>query len=100
MKRDDILRTLKNNMDELERFGVKRIGIFGSFARNEAGEESDVDIIVEFEEERGGFEDFGGLVEFLEKLFKREVDILTPVGIETIRIRSVKERIKKEVLYV
>ena len=100
MKRDDILRTLKNNMDELKRFGVKRIGIFGSFARNEAGEESDVDIIVEFEEERGGFEDFGGLVEFLEKLFKREVDILTPVGIETIRIRSVKERIKKEVLYV
>ena len=87
-------------MDELKRFGVKKIGIFGSFARNEAGEESDVDIIVEFEEERGGFKDFAGLVEFLEKLFKREVDILTPVGIETIRIRSVKERIKKEVLYV
>ncbi len=100
MKKNDVLQILRENMNELKRFGVKKIGIFGSFARNEAKEESDIDIVVEFEKGRGGVKDFAGLVEFLENLLRREVDILTPMGIETIRIKSVRERIKKEVFYV
>jgi predicted nucleotidyltransferase len=100
MKRDEVLQLLNDNTDKLKEFGVKKIGIFGSCARDEIGEKSDVDIVVEFEKERGGFKDFAGLVEFLENLFKREIDILTPVGIETIRIKSIREKIKKEVLYV
>ena len=100
MKKDEVRKLLRENMEKLREFGVKRIGIFGSAARDEIKEKSDIDIVVEFEENRGGFSDFSGVVEFLESLFNREVDILTPGGIETIRIKSVKERIKKELEYV
>jgi len=100
LNRDEVLKLLAENMDRLEEFGVKKIGIFGSFARDEAEMKSDVDVVVEFKRGRGGLRDFIGLVDFLEGLLKREVEILTPAGIETIRIKSVRERIKREVLYV
>lgn len=44
--------------------------------------------------------DFAGLVEFLGSLSGKELDVLTPLEIETTRIKSVKERIKKEIEYV
>ncbi|RKX38471.1 MAG: nucleotidyltransferase [Thermotogae bacterium] len=100
MKKREVIKLLRDNMDEIKKFGVKRIGIFGSVTRNEAGEESDVDLVVEFERERGGMKDFVGLIDFLENLFGKEVDVLTPEGIESIRIKSVRERIKKELEYV
>ena len=56
-------------MEKIEEFGVKRIGIFGSAARDDLREDSDIDMVVEFEKGRGGFKDFGGLVEFLENLY-------------------------------
>ncbi|GAB6078983.1 nucleotidyltransferase [Hydrogenobaculum acidophilum] len=98
--KDDVMLILRNNIKQIKKFGVKRIGVFGSASRNELREDSDIDVVVEFEKGRGGFRDFGGLVEFLESLLSRKVDILTPNGIESIKIRSVKERIKKELKYV
>ena len=100
MRKEDIIELLKSSREKLEEYGVKRIGIFGSAVRNEIGQESDIDIVVEFEENRGGFRDFGGVIEFLEKLFGREIDILTPLGIDSIRIKPVRERIKGEIEYV
>jgi len=48
---DEIVRTLKVNMPDLaERYGVKRLGVFGSYVRGEADEDSDLDILVEFED--------------------------------------------------
>ena len=91
---------MRENMEEIRKFGVRKIGIFGSAVRDELREDSDIDIVVEFERGKGTFENFGGLVEFLERLFGREVDILTPGGIESIRIRTVRERIRGEVEYV
>ncbi len=95
-----ILEILKRNRKKLKKFGVKKIGIFGSAVRNELNENSDIDVVVEFEQGRGSMKDFTGLIDFLENLFGRRVDILTPEGIETIKIKSIKERIKKEVRYV
>ena len=100
MNNEDIIRLLKEHKKDIEKFGVKRIGIFGSFRRSENNEDSDVDIVVEFKKGMGTFKNFGGLVEYLESLLKRDVDILTPMGIESIRIKEIKEKIKKEVLYV
>ncbi len=100
MRKAEVVRILRENMGEIRKFGVRRIGIFGSVVRNELREDSDIDIVVEFERGKGTFENFGGLVEFLERLFGREVDILTPGGIESIRIRTVRERIRGEVEYV
>ncbi len=100
MRKAEVVRILRENMGEIKKFGVRRIGIFGSAVRDELREDSDIDIVVEFERGKGTFENFGGLVEFLERLFGREVDILTPGGIESIRIRTVRERIRGEVEYV
>jgi predicted nucleotidyltransferase len=100
MKRDEIIRLLKEHEDEIKRFGVKRIGLFGSFSRDEGDENSDVDLIIEFEKGKATFKNFGGLSEYLENLFGRPVDILTPTGIESIRIDEIKESIKRDVMYV
>ena len=50
MQRDQALRTLSSPKAELEeRYGVKKVGIFGSVARNSARDDSDIDIVVEME---------------------------------------------------
>ena len=100
VEREEVIRLIRENYEEIKKFGVKRIGIFGSVVRGEAREDSDVDVVVEFEEGRGNMRDFIGLADFLEELFKKEVDLLTLYGVETIRIKSVRETIKRELEYV
>lgn len=74
---DNILNVLRNQRDFLQKqFYVKRIGLFGSFARNEADEKSDIDFLVEFEE--GNLDYYlirRNLHDFLAAKFNREVDI-------------------------
>ncbi len=98
--RDEVVKKLKDHKEEIRSFGVKRIGLFGSFAKGTSKEKSDIDIVVEFEEGMATFKNVGGLLEYLEKLLGRDIDLLTPKGIESIRIEHVKEQIKKEVIYV
>ncbi len=100
MRKKEVIELLRKHRKDIEKYGVKRIGLFGSVVRDEANEKSDIDFVVEFEEGKATFKNFGGLIEFLENLFHREIDILTPGGIESIRIKSVRERIKREVEYV
>ena len=99
MDKEEILMKIRENREKIRSFGVKRIGIFGSAVRGEMSEDSDVDIVVEFERGKATFKNVCGLVDFLEKLFGRKVDILTPDGIESIRIKHVKEEIKREIKY-
>jgi len=100
MDSKEIIELIRMHKRELEKFGVKRIGIFGSFARGEASGESDIDVVVEFERGKGTFKNFGGLVEYLENLFGRSVDVLTPAGIESIRNDEIKKSIKQGIIYV
>ncbi|MCS7163794.1 MAG: nucleotidyltransferase domain-containing protein [Thermodesulfovibrio sp.] len=95
---DEILKTLDRNYEKLSSFKVKKIGLFGSFARGKQNKKSDIDLFVEFEEP--SFDNFMGLVKFLEKLFKRKVEIITPAGLESIRIKEIKENIKRSIIYV
>jgi len=90
---------LRKNKEKIRSFGVKRIGIFGSAVRDETFEESDIDVVVEFEKGKATFKNVGGLIEFLEKLFGRKIDLLTPDGIESIRIKYIREQIKSGVEY-
>ncbi|MEQ9714256.1 MAG: nucleotidyltransferase family protein [Candidatus Asgardarchaeum sp.] len=73
---DDILKTLKDNMDKIKKFGVKRIGLFGSYAKNQPKEGSDIDILVEFEKGKKTFDNYMDLKFFLEDLFKCKVDLV------------------------
>lgn len=75
--KEQILALLQAHQLELRRFGVRRCGLFGSFARNESHHQSDVDILVEFEPEQKTFDHFMQLAFFLEDLLGRKVDLIT-----------------------
>lgn len=101
----EIVDLLKTNKEALEKYKVKRIGLFGSYVRGEQKKESDIDLVVEFDlsafgkDFEGLFDVFMNLSSYLEDLFGRKVDILTPVSIESIRIKEVAEDIKRSLIY-
>lgn len=72
----DILRILKALKPELlKQYKVKEIGLFGSFVREEQSEASDIDVLVDFQEDASFF-DLVRLGLFLEEKFRRKVDII------------------------
>ena len=77
MNKDEALQLLCSHREEIVReFGVSRLALFGSTARNEADETSDVDLLVSFE---GGatLRRYMGLSRYLESLLHRRVDLVT-----------------------
>ena len=90
MEREDVLKILKQKDAELtKQFGVKSLLMFGSMARNEATQTSDVDLLVEFNRPVGYFGLFA-LQEYLEKLLGCSVDLGTPDSLKP----YIKERVK------
>ncbi|WP_292519651.1 nucleotidyltransferase family protein [Methanoculleus sp.] len=73
---DGILGALAEHRERIRRLGVRRIGVFGSFARGEESDESDIDILIEFEEGGRSFDAYMDLKFFLEDLFGRKVDLV------------------------
>jgi len=102
---EEIINLLKTNKDVLGKYKVKRIGLFGSYVRREQKKESDIDLVVEFDlsafgkDFEGLFDVFMDLSSYLEDLFGKKVDILTPVSIESIRVKEVAEDIKRSLIY-
>ena len=77
MARDEILQTLSKHRDELRRdYGVRSLALFGSAARNEAGSESDVDILVEFDRRIGLFQFIRAKHRLEDLLSVEEVDLV------------------------
>ena len=73
-----VLALLQEYHQDLHRFGIKRCGVFGSFARDTAiHDRSDVDILVSFEPDQKTFDNFIQLSFFLEDIFGRAVDLIT-----------------------
>ena len=79
-------------------FGIEKIGVFGSAAKGIEREDSDIDIVVELKKPIGL--KFIELAEYLESLLNKRVDVLTRDGIENIRIKSIAEDIKRNIIYV
>jgi len=97
---DRIMRILKDHKEELERrFSLKKIGVFGSYTREEQTPESDIDIYVEFDIKNLTFDKYLELIDYLEKLLGRKIDLITKYGVETIRIPYIKEEIKRSLIY-
>lgn len=95
MKRDDVLKTLSANLDEIKGFAVNHIAVFGSVARDEATETSDVDILVEFDENAiVGLFKFVCLKRFLEEILSCRVDLATCEALRS----EMKEQILKEAI--
>lgn len=92
---EELKKIVASHRTEIEeRYHVKSIAIFGSYARNEQSEESDVDILVEFKEPVGLT--FIHLADYLEELLGVKVDLLTPAAIKPNR----REYIMEEAIYV
>jgi len=78
-----------------EKYGVKRIGFFGSLARNEQKETSDIDVLVEFEKGAKTFDNYMDLKFFLEEVFGRKVDLVISDALKP----QIRERVLEEVMY-
>lgn len=87
---EEIAKIINQHQRELEeKYKVKRIGVFGSYARGEQIEGSDIDILVEFKEPVGFL--FIHLADFLEEILESEVDLVTPDAIKPNRRRYIME---------
>ncbi|GAB6139068.1 nucleotidyltransferase family protein [Halanaerobacter jeridensis] len=91
-------KELENKLKELKpllekQYKVKKLGYFGSYARNEANEDSDVDILVEFSGDVGW--EFLDLKDFLENNLNTEVDLVTMNALKP----QLKDEILKDVIY-
>jgi uncharacterized protein len=92
----DALALLRQHEQELNRrFGVTKIGIFGSFARGEERPDSDVDVLVTFQNGRKTFDNFMGTKFYLEDLFKRKVDLVTDAELKPL----IRDPILQDVVY-
>jgi predicted nucleotidyltransferase len=97
VSREQITDFLKSHKTEfLEKFGVCKIGLFGSIARGEQTEFSDIDIAIEMDPGKKNLHNFLEFKRFLEKEFGKPVDL----GIESTLKSAVKDEVKEEIIYV
>ena len=88
---EDVLTKLRGLKPIISaRYKAKEIGLFGSFVRGEQGAGSDIDVLVEFEEEADLF-DLMGLTVYLEEALQREVDVVPK--------RALRAELKESVLH-
>ena len=99
LTREKITNILSEKSEYLaDVYGVKKIGLFGSYAKGTYTETSDIDIIVEFETPLGfKFMDFA---DYLEELLGKPVDVLTLGGLQGIRNPYVAQSIRESIVYV
>ncbi len=91
-----ILHTLKTHKHAFSRFGVRYIGLFGSYVRGEQHIKSDIDLLVDFEEHKATFDNFMALNDLLESIFEGEkIEIVTKNGLSP----YIGPKILNEVVY-
>ena len=92
MNRTEILSLLEQHREEIKQdFAVKHIALFGSAARNELRDDSDIDVLVEFSGP-STFDGYFNLKDYLEKLLGRPIDLVTNKGLKP-RARHNVERV-------
>ncbi len=95
MTREEILDFLKQHKQEMhDYYGVIKIGLFGSYARGDARDDSDIDIAIELAKNTA--DSYFGLLHYLEDSFQKRIDL----GIESNFKPIIKPYIVKEILYV
>jgi uncharacterized protein len=96
LNKNEILKIINSNRNEFESFGIRKLGIFGSFVKDQQNEESDIDFIVEFDERNKNFRNFMKSYDFLEHLFKRKIELITEDSLKDF----MKAKILNETEYV
>ena len=92
-----IFNQLAQRKTEIKKFGVQKVGLFGSYVRGEEKENSDIDILIEFENGKNTFDNFMNLCFYLDDLFTgTKVEVVTTGGLS----KYIGPFILKEVEYV
>ena len=74
MNSKKIIEEIEGRKEEIISKGVKKIALFGSFSKNQAGKKSDIDILVKFNKKT--FNNYIELKILLEKIFRRKIDLV------------------------
>ncbi len=98
MNKQDILNYLKSHQTKYEnQFGIKFVGLFGSFARNDANENSDIDILYEIKKgKKLSIFSYLKLINELENIFHKKVDLVRTTTLKP----QIKDYIYKDLTYV
>ncbi|HXB39847.1 MAG TPA: nucleotidyltransferase family protein [Bacteroidia bacterium] len=94
--KSELIGLICRNGAEIKRYGVTKLGIFGSFARDEARTESDVDFFVEVLQEYKTLKNFYALKIYLQKLTGRNIELVTPQSLN----KFIGKYILQEIEYV
>jgi len=95
-KKNDIKRLIEENRGVIAGYGAQSLGLFGSFVRNQANTNSDIDLLVEFKKGSKTYDNFINLAYYLEDLFGRRVELVTKSSLS----RYIKPHIDKSIEYV
>jgi predicted nucleotidyltransferase len=96
MNKTEIIQTIKEHEKTIKSFGIDKIGIFGSYAKEIQTEDSDIDILVKFKKVPRISKSYFGLKFYLEDLLKKEVDLCREKDLR----EELKEEILRSVIYV
>ncbi len=97
INKQDIFQTIINNRVAIRNFGVKEIGLFGSYVRNEQTGKSDIDLLVDYDKEKISLKNFMGFCFLMDDLFTDiKVEVVTKNGLS----KYIGPYILKEVEYV
>ena len=96
LTKQQIIGVIRKSNVELASFGVKTIGLFGSFVRGEASTESDIDILVDFDPAKKTYDNFINTCFLLDELLGRKIEVVTTESLSP----YLKPYILKEVEYV
>jgi predicted nucleotidyltransferase len=77
VRTQEVLTIIRRHQQEIRDLGVRRCGFFGSFVREQNTEQSDIDLLIEFEPGQRTFDNFMQLAFLLEELLGRDVDLVT-----------------------
>lgn len=95
--KENIISVLRTQKAEVTKYGVSNIGLFGSYLRNEQSNQSDIDLLIDFEPDQENFDNYMAVYDIFESLFKNEkIEIVTTNGLS----KHIGPKILKEVLYV
>ena len=92
-----IISIIRENKKELTRFGIRKVGLFGSYVRGDESDTSDIDLLIDFDPALENFDNYMAVCDIFEQLFKDErVEIVTKNGLSP----YIGPKILKEVQYV
>lgn len=87
---EKIMHMIEKHKEKIKSFGVKKLTLFGSYASGNATPSSDIDFLVEFEKGRGLYDDYVKLLQLLENLFGKKIDLVKP--------HLIREELKESIL--